>query len=211
MITKLDIVNHMLRTTGIQKVNTLETQDEDVVQTESALDSSNVDFQSKGWWFNKEYNLALVQNNSGEIILPQGYLEVIVSATSLQTMTPLNKSRYAPRGNKLYDSVAHSFNIGQTLYVDIVTQVAIEDMPAVASTYLKHLAAFDFFVDDEGDHIKAKELEKRMSKAWGFLQAAQLKAIATNALDSPFAAQLNHRIRQSGTATNPNWPGGRVV
>lgn len=209
MISKLDIVNHMLRTTGIGKVNTLETQDPDVVQTESALDSSNIDFQSKGWWFNKEYNVALVVNNVGEIVLPQDYLEVIVSATSLQAMTPLNKSRYVSRGGKLYDTVAHSFTINQTIYVDIVTQIDIEDMPAVASTYLKHAAAWEFFVSDEGDQVKAKELEKLKVQAWGFLQAAQLKAIATNALDSPFASQLNYRIRQSGTATNANFPGGR--
>ena len=32
MITKLDVVNHMLAAVGIAKVNTLETQDDDVLQ-----------------------------------------------------------------------------------------------------------------------------------------------------------------------------------
>ncbi len=211
MITKLDVVNHMLAAVGIAKVNTLETQDDDVLQVIASLDSTDVDFQSTGWWFNKEHNVTLVVDNNGEITLPQDALEVVITHENQQVRTPANKMRYVSRGGKLYDSILHTHTINQTIYADIVTQIDIADMPAVASSYLKHIATWTFFVNDDGDITKSKELEKLMTQAWGRLQAAKLKALATNALDSPFAAQLNYRIRQSGAgATNPNFPGGRT-
>lgn len=209
MISKLDVVNHILKTVGLRKVSTLETQDPNVTQAEASLDSTNVDFQSPGWWFNKEHNLKLVVNNRDEIIIPDNTLEIVVTYPVLSAQGPNEKMRLVKRGNRLYDSVAHSFEIGQSVYVDIVTQIDIEDMPAVASSYLKHLAAWEFFIDDDGDITKARELEKKKDIAWGKLQAAQMKALATNALDSPAAAQLLYRIHQSGTNTNPNFPGGR--
>ena len=211
MITKLDVVNHILVATGIAKVNTLETQDDDVLQIISSLDSTDVDFQSHGWWFNKEHGVTLVVNNVGEIIIPQDNLEIIITHSVNSSLSPNSKMRYVQRGGKLYDSIKHTFNIGKTLYVDLVTQIDIADMPAVASSYLKHLATWMFFVSDDGDITKSKELEKPMARAWANLQRAQMKALATNALDSPFAAQLSYRIRQSGAgATNPNFPGGRI-
>lgn len=209
MISKLDIVNHMLKNVGLRKVNTLEGQNPNVVQAEASLDGTNIDFQSPGWWFNKEQNLKLVVNNRGEIIIPDGSLEITIAFDTLSASGPSAKSRYVKRGNKLYDSINHTFEINQSIYVDIVTQVEIDDMPSVASSYLKHLATWEYFIADEGDQIKAKELEKIKMTAWGKLQSAQLKALNTNALDSPAAAQLLYRIRQNGTRTNPNFPGGR--
>lgn len=210
MITKLDVVNHMLVAVGITKVNTLETQDDDVVQIIASLESTDIDFQSTGWWFNKEHQVPLVVNPSGEIVIPQDNLEIIITHNVLNALTPNSKMRYVARGGLIYDSIDHTFAINRTLYVDLVTQLDISDMPAVASSYLKHLATWIFFVADDGDIVKAKELEKLVTKSWANLQRAQLKALGTNALDSPFAAQLSYRIRQSGQgATNPNYPGGR--
>lgn len=210
MISKLDVVNHMLKTVGLRKVSTLEGQNPNVIQAEASLDSTNTDFQSQGWWFNKEFNLKLVVNNRDEIIIPDGNLEITITHDTLSGLSPTEKQRYTKRGNRLYDTIAHSFEIGQSVYVDLVTQVEIEDMPAVASSYLKHLATWEYFVADDGDQIKARELEKMKDQAWARLQAAQLKALNTSALDSPAAAQLLYRIHQSGTPTNPNWPGGRA-
>lgn len=209
MISKLDIVNHMLKNVGLRKVNTLEGENPNVVQAEASLDGTDVDFQSPGWWFNKEYNLKLVVNNRGEIIIPDGSLEITIAHDTLSASGPNAKSRYVKRGNKLYDAIDHTFEINKSVYVDIVTQIPIDDMPAVASSYLKHMATWEYFVADEGDQIKAKELEKQMTRAWGKLQAASLKALNTNALDSPAAAKLMYRIRNGGTNTNPNFPGGR--
>jgi hypothetical protein len=208
MIDELDIVNQMLRVTGRRTTSTLVTQHPNVTQALDALHSTDTDFQSKGWWFNKEYNFKLLPDLTGEIILPDDALEIIITSDDLQIKTGIEKARYVKRGNRLYDSIQHTRMIGAPVYVDIITQIAIEDMPAVASTYLKHYAAHTYYLDDDGDKSKADELEKRTKMAWGFLQAAQLKAVASNALDSPSAQQLTYRIRQSRGGRYPNLIGG---
>ncbi len=209
MTTRLEIVNHMLGVTGQAHVSTLETTHPTVVQAIAALVSVDTDFQSPGWWFNRENDITLSENIDGEVIVPTAALEFTVTHPVLQAQTPANKARYVKRGTRLYDNYEHTYNIGQSIRADLIMQIAIEDLPGAAAVYLKHLAAETFYVDDDGDNQKADRLKMRRLEAWAQLKAAELRAIATNALDSPMAQQLNYRINQSGTSSNPMYPGGR--
>lgn len=211
METKLTLVNHLLRTVGEAGALTLETGHPSVVQAINALDSYNKDFQSKGWWFNTNKNIALVPNNLGEILLPDECLEFTITATILGRLSPREKSRYVKRGKRLYDSWQNTFTISKQVVSDLVILLEIEDLPQVAATYLKHWTAQEYYVDDDGDLNKSSKLEERTMTAWHALKAAQLKAESTNALDSPAAQNLRYRIRQAGLQTNPMLPGGRLV
>lgn len=210
MFNELDIVNAMLAVNSLRAVSTLETLHPDVAQARTSLRGSNLDFQAIGWWFNKEFDLKLVVDNNGHIILPQDTIDVQISASVLARSSPDLKRRYVRRGGKMYDAIAHTFEIDQSLYVDLTVNVDYEDLPAIAAVYLKKYAVYRYFADDDGDQIKAKTLIEDRDRAWGFLQAKQLQVLGVNALDSPAAAELNYRIRQQGMATNPNFPGGRT-
>lgn len=208
METKLDLVNHLLQVVGERRVTSLETGHPSVVQAIQALDSWNKEFQGKGWWFNKNRDVKLLPTNTGEILVPSSALEIQVTKYVNDNLSPYNKVRYSRRGSRMYDTWLNTYTISQPIWVDIVILLDIEDLPQVAASYLKHLAAQNYYVDDDGDLNKASKLEERTMLAWHALKAAQLRIESTNALDSPTAQQLLYRIGQS-TTHNPVFPGGR--
>lgn len=208
MATKLELVNHLLQVTGERRAVSLDTGNPSVIQAEQALDSYNEEFQTKGWWFNTNRAQTLTHNNAGEILLPPSVLEFTVTAARLGWSQPQDKTRYARRGNRLYDSWRNTFEIGHPVVGDLVILLAIEDLPAVAQQYLKHLSAEQYCVDDDADNIKVDKLQQRTMLAFHNLKAAEMKAQATNALDSPAAQQLTYRMGQH-QGYNPMLPGGR--
>lgn len=209
METKLDLVNHLLQTVGERRVLSLETGHPSVVQAVQALDSYNKDFQGLGWWFNKNRNVTLVPNNRGEITVPSDALSFSIVQGKLQYESPPEKLRYVRRSGKVYDTWKNTYTINHDIVADLTLLLAIEDMPQVATSYLKHSAAQNYYIDDDGDNAKADRLAERTMLAWHALKAAQLKAEATNALDRPEAQRLRYRIGQMGAASNPMYPGGR--
>lgn len=188
MATKLDLVNHLLQTVGERRVVSLETGNPSVVQAEQALDAYNEELQTKGWWYNTNKGMTLTHTFTGEILLPPSCLEFTMSGR--QWANTREKTRYVRRGDKVYDSWENTFIIGHTIVADLVLLLSIEDLPAVAQQYLKHYAAEQYNVDDDGDMAKVSKLQERTMMAFHRLKAAEMKHEATNALDSPAAQHL---------------------
>ena len=208
MVTRLEIINHMLFTIGEQVQNTLETMHPSVTQAQAILTSVDKDFQGRGWWFNKEYEITLALNELGQIIVPESAMSVEVVACSAAPLA--NRNQYAVRGNKIYDAVNHTFTIAGPLVCNIVIQLDIEDLPHSAGTYVKHMAAEAMHTDDDGDTKgKGEKLAERVMLAWHNLKAEELKVANINALNSPHAAQLRYRMTQAMAPSNPRLLGGR--
>lgn len=205
---KLDIVNHLLQTVGERRVLTLETGHPSVAQAVQALEGYDFDFQSQGWWFNRNRAQKLLPNNLGEVLLPAECLSAVLTDAEQFRNKAYDKSRFVRRGGRMYDNIRNTFELGHALVLDIILQLAVEDLPPQAATYLKHMSAEAYYVDDDGDMVKADKLKERTTMAWHVLKAEQLKVEQTNALDSPAAVHLNYRIRQQGSSSNPLYPGG---
>lgn len=200
MTTTVDVLNHMLNVIGENPVTTESSNHPSVLSAMVELKRVNKEFQIRGWWFNNEYDLKLSPNESGHIIIPADtmYIDPIDSYSKL-----------ARRGNRLYDPVNHTFIINQPVRVNLQVQLPVEDLPEVAAMYLMHQAAYDFYVNDDGDETKANRLEKKVDRAWANLQAEELKVSNVNSRNRPAVLRLQHRMRQQGTQYNPRWPGGR--
>lgn len=214
MVTRLEIVNHMLFTVGEAVHVTLDTQHPSILQAEAILDSVDGDFQGRGWWFNVENGLVLAQDDQGHVIIPENSLSVeVVTCPYWNLYTPgipnnYNRARYAVRGQKLYDTMLHTYEINAPLTVNVVIRQPIPDLPHNAATYLKHKAAEAMYTADDGDKLKMDRLEVRTVEAWHLLKAEELKVANLNALNSPAAAQLRYRGVQYSGSTNPLYPGG---
>ncbi len=202
------IINHMLSVIGESGVSSVTTTHPSVQTASRILDTEDMDFQQAGWWFNREYNLKLVPNHDGHVIVPQSALDVQMSDIAYKT--PREKLRYARRGNRIYDSYEHTYDIDTALYVDLIVQLAITDLPSVAASFLMRKAAEAIFLDDDGDAGKAEKLADRRIEAWTKLKAVALRMSGANALDNPYAMQLQSGIRSSGTSRSPMYPGGRL-
>ena len=212
METKLTIVNHLLSTVGERRVVTLETGHPSVIQAMQALEGYDLDFQLEGHWFNTNYEQRLVPDNRGEILLPSECLAFKITDKQQFQMTPDAKKRYVRRKKKLYDAIKNTYTIGQTIVADIVIRLDIEDLPPVAQRYLKHFAAIQYYIDDDGDTQKAQMLQERINYAKAAFVAEQLRVLNVNARQSPAAQNLLYRMQTNGAGSgyrgNPNFPGG---
>lgn len=200
MTTRLDVLNHLLGVIGETPVSSDQSNHPSVLSAMVQINRVSKELQSRGWWFNTEYDLVLQPNEAGHIIIPAGTLFVAPIAPF---------SRLTRRGGKLYDPERHTFVIGQAVTVNVVVQLDIEDLPETAALYVQHKAAYDFYVNDDGDETKSNRLEKQANTAWGFLRADELKALRTNANYRPASAFLRYRMKQQGASYNPNYLGGR--
>ena len=131
--TKLEAVNSMLSVIGEAPVSSLESGLLDAVDAERILNEVSREVQSMGWNFNTEKNFpAAADSSSGEIVLADEIVRADLSKTKYRSST----AEYVQRGNKIYDKVKHSFNIGKTLNLDIVKLLDFTDIPEVARRYI---------------------------------------------------------------------------
>ena len=104
MTTTLDVLNHMLNVIGGSPVSSPTSDHPSVLSAMVQLNRVRREMQTRGWWFNTEYNLKLTPNELGQLILPTNTLFI-------DPVDPF--SHLVRRGGKLYDPVSHTFLIGQ--------------------------------------------------------------------------------------------------
>lgn len=145
--TKLEAVNIMLSTIGESPVNSLSSGLVDAELAETILDATSRSVQSEAWFFNRELKVRYTPNLSGEIILPTNILKADsnMDADSINRQTtsgqPLD---LVQRGSRMYDKKNHTFNIGQSVELDIVVGLDFGDLPEVAKRYITIKAARTF-------------------------------------------------------------------
>lgn len=201
MTTKLEVINHVLNTVGEDPVSSPTSNHPSAAAARVTIDRLSKELQIRGWWFNKEYALTLLPNGDGHIILPSNTLKAIITDP---------QATFVWRGSKLYDPVNHTFNIGESVTIDIVVQLELEDMPESAATFLKHKAAYDFYVNDDGDREKSNELEKRVGDAWAVFHAEHLRMLKLGIGTNPSVSEMRIGTMQyGGSGRNPTYPGGR--
>jgi hypothetical protein len=205
LLTKLQIVNHMLATVGESVVNDLNIGSPSVQQALSVFDNENFDFQTQGWWFNREYNVTLELDIEGKIAIPQGALEFLITE-NIRLNPSTDTLRFVPRDNFVYDTVKHTFVHTCPLHADLMVLVDPETMPAVASVYLKHKCGETMHDNDDGDMQKAQKLHLKTEEAYKALKRMKLKYASTNINNNPAVQRLKYRMNSPVGFTMPLSP-----
>lgn len=124
----------MLSTIGEAPVNSLSSGLVDAETAETILNEVSRDVQSLGWNFNTEPNYTVAADSDGNVVLPSE----VVRADLANSVTKYrsSKNEYVQRGNKMYDKVNHTYNIGEALKLDVVVLLAFEQLPEVARRYI---------------------------------------------------------------------------
>jgi len=149
---KLDAINQMLLSIGQNPVTSLSSNHPAVLAAVAIFNRVNKKIQGQGWWFNTDYNLTLSYNpTTGEIILPANTLGVDPVDTT---------SGLVQRGNKLYDRLLTTFNVGEDVIVNIKQLLEFEDIPENAASYIAAQASYEFHRDKVGDRVKMQELKE---------------------------------------------------
>lgn len=137
--TKLEAVNSMLSTIGEAPVNSLTSGLVDAETAETILNEVSRSVQAHGWNFNSEPDYTVAADTSGNVVLPAEIIRADLANS--ETKYRSSKQEYVQRGNKMYDKVKHSFNIGKALKLDVVVLLDFEICPEVARRYITVKAA----------------------------------------------------------------------
>tara|TARA_B110000967_G_scaffold146555_1_gene150029 strand:+ start:375 stop:980 length:606 start_codon:yes stop_codon:yes gene_type:complete len=137
--TKLEAVNSMLSTIGEAPVNSLTSGLVDAETAETILNEVSRSVQASGWNFNSEPNYTVAANVSGEVRLPTEVIRADLADS--ETKFRSTKNEYVQRGNKMYDKIKHTYNIGAPLTLDVVVLLNYELCPEVARRYISVKAA----------------------------------------------------------------------
>lgn len=204
MLTKLQIINAMLQAVGDDPITDPESMYPSAISARTKLDEKDIEMQARGWWFNKDYDLTLVPSVDGEVRLPD---------TTLAIDLPNDLStRYVQRGTRIYDKVGHTFKISESLRMNILQRLPLDQLPTLALVYLKAKAVHSFYVDDDGDADKSGNYLRDVNIAWTDLERENLKQKRLNANMRPSVIGISIGIRPSALTVgynNPMYPGGK--
>jgi len=209
MYDERDLVNFILQKCGESPTPTLETSHPSVLAARTRLADADKDFQSRGWWFNKEQSIKLIPDSEGRVQVPAETLSFVVTQCSLMQLPARDRSRFVKRGLFIYDSYAHTNVLNVAVWADIVLRIDYADLPAQAATYLKWYAAEQAFLSDDGDANVYQLIQRETAKAWALLFAENLKAVNPNALETPAAQSL--RFNSISSSRDPRIIGGMLV
>lgn len=142
-LTLLQAVNEMLAAVGQAAITTLDSADhnEESRAALSHISTTALAVQSEGWHCNTEEALPVEPEvGTGHIYLPQNVIRHSLTAGRSHGRD------LTQRGRRLYDRDGHTFEIGETVYVDVTLGLPFEDLPQSLRWYITAKAARLFAV-----------------------------------------------------------------
>ena len=134
--TELSAVNSILGAIGQSPITTLNYENPEVSFIYNILTEVNKDVQNEGWHFNTEYHIATDPDADGYITIPNNALRYDIH----DGLKDRSKD-VVQRNGRLYDLVNHTDVFTATLYLDLVTLYAFEDLPNPFQRYITYRAA----------------------------------------------------------------------
>tara|TARA_R100000781_G_scaffold13047_1_gene11360 strand:- start:620 stop:1231 length:612 start_codon:yes stop_codon:yes gene_type:complete len=134
--TELSAVNSILGSIGQSPVSSLNYENPEVGFIYNILTEVNKDVQNEGWHFNTEYHIKTEPDANKHITVPSNALRYDIN-DGLKDKT----KDVVMRSGRLYDLVDHTDEFTGTLYLDLVTLYAFEDLPNVFQRYITYRAA----------------------------------------------------------------------
>tara|TARA_Y100001938_G_scaffold30747_1_gene41808 strand:- start:1322 stop:1930 length:609 start_codon:yes stop_codon:yes gene_type:complete len=134
--TELSAVNSILGAIGQSPITTLNYENPEVSFIYNILTEVNKDVQNEGWHFNTEYHIATEPDGNGYITIPNNALRYDIN----DGLKDRSKD-VVMRNGRLYDLVNHTDVFSETLYLDLVTLYAFEDLPNPFQRYVTYRSA----------------------------------------------------------------------
>lgn len=188
--TELEAVNLILATIGQAPVNTLEvTGIRDVSIARQRLHESSRSFQTRGWHFNTEYEVALALDVNGKVAPGADILSIAPSDRYVKAALRLDTATM-----RLYDLENHTFVWTQAYTWDTVKFLSFEELPQSARDYVAVMAARRF----QAQNVGSVELNAYTQNDENALRAEflrdEMQRAKTNLFSGPASAnRIVHR------------------
>jgi len=118
--------------------------------------------QQEGYWFNTEKNYPMVPNTDGYIPISDNVLAVY-------------SPEFIVKDHKLYNTATRSYKFDKTQELDVVFNVAFDDLPFVVADAVVREAASAYYNNVLGDTQELRVLQGNAERAQIALQKAQFK------------------------------------
>ncbi|MGO7451845.1 MULTISPECIES: hypothetical protein [Rhizobium] len=192
--TELEAINLMLSVIGESPVNTVEdTGLVDAVVARQILIQSSRDVQLVGWHWNTEIDYPIAASfPEGELTLPPNTLKVDTAGADAGL-------DLVQRGNRLYDRKNHTFNVGRTVYVEIVLLLPFDQLPEAARSYIVMRAARQFQERMVGSETIWQFNSRDELRAWANLMSSEAETQDLNVFnDNPSVRRVLDRTPPGG-------------
>ena len=100
------------------------------------VETTMIEVQSRGWFFNTDYDFVLTPDVNDFITLPPSTLRVDFGI--------LERNRYVVKGGKVYDYLDQTYKIYEPLTADIVWLIDYQELPPEAYEYISLRSARKF-------------------------------------------------------------------
>ena len=140
--TKIEMINTCLLTIGEVPLDEYTDVDKlqlgtDAETAKRIVEATMIEVQSRGWYFNTDYNFTLTPDINGFITVPPNTMRLDFGNSS-------DRHQYTLRDNSVYDFSKKTFEITKPLEADITWLVDYDILPAEAFQYISLRAARKF-------------------------------------------------------------------
>ena len=105
------------------------------------LTEVNKDVQNEGWISNTEYHVKVAPDTNKHIEIPSNYLRYDLHDNFTNRTRDLVRRKHSSGKYLLYDTVSHTFEFDNDLFLDIVYLFPFEDLPNVFKRYITYRAS----------------------------------------------------------------------
>lgn len=189
--TQLQAVNLLIRSLGESEIDTLSPPP--TVDAETALSFLNevdLEVQSRGWQWNREYDYPFALNGDLKVALPAACLEAIPSP--LETAY----TDIVQRGDFMYDRTRRvsTFPTGTTIHLNLIVRLEWDELPQVARSYIALEAAQRFQATKSGQQVVLQVNAQSLNRAWTTLEQREDAAANFSTTDSTAVTSALHGV-----------------
>ena len=193
--TQLEAVNELLTAIGTMPVNTLDAPGSaDVAIAVDTIAGISREVQSRGWWFNSEYNRSFVPSGN-QITLPTNILSIRPSRGT-SSVSPETR-KFVLKEGKVYDPIAGNFTFSTSVRADVVYLLDFEDLPESARRYITIRAARIFQTKVLGDEQLGVFTQLHEQEAWTILEGDDGES-------NPHSHLYSQRVRRVSRMMRPD-------
>lgn len=194
MLTRLDIINAMMRAIGGRPFLANQTSHPQYQKANQLLEEVEATVQQMGWWFNTEVR-EFTRNTDGEVKLPTNTVRADVVDGNID---------YVQRGNRMYDKVKATFCLDYDPHLRITQVLDFDLTPMVFRDYVKARCRYEMFLDTGGADPRLSSLRRDRDMCWEKLYAEELRNRNTNMFLNGHntVARLRRGVAPYNTGTN---------
>jgi len=192
----LNAINACLRAGGYRPVSSSTSTHPQVAVAKDVIAEASTDVQMEGWWCNTDYKLSMTRDQNGHIFLPNETLFVGANDPRIQVVE---------RGDRLYDAVRNSYVFDSSIVVNIVRELALDEMPNALFELVKSTAVLEYYEDlEEGTQSDTQKYERRAARALLLCKKVHERNSRANIYTTPKQLRLfsNSKINPITTASN---------